>query len=183
MLPIRFNVTGHDYVKNHTPSIMISNHQSNFDMIWASYGIRKKVVALGKWEILFFPIFGLNFLLSGNILIKRGNNQSRDNAMAKIRRRLFEKDVSIIIFPEGHRNQNQTLLPFKKGAFKLAKELELPIVILVVEPYANKILKQRDFNMHYFTPISKEEVKSLSIEELESKCREQIQNRVNSFYS
>ena len=54
-------------------------------MIWASYGMREKVVALGKWEIIFFPIFGLNFLLSGNILIKRGNNQSRENAMAQVK--------------------------------------------------------------------------------------------------
>jgi len=47
--------------------------------------------------------------------------------------------VSVFIFPEGTRGhlQEADLLPFKKGAFHLAVQAEIPIVPVVVSNYSH----------------------------------------------
>lgn len=181
LLPIKFKSTGYDYTKNHTPSIMISNHQSSFDMIWAAYCLEKNIVALGKYEILYLPIFGLNFILSGNILIKRGNRESRLKAMAKIKEKLEKENISIVIFPEGHRNQSLQLLKFKDGAFRLAKEMNLPIIPFVIEPYVKKIGIKKEFELKILPPISSSDVQGQELKRLKEKCSSLIQNEINNF--
>lgn len=41
----------------------------------------------------------------------------------------------MFIYPEGTRNKNRGLLPFKKGAFKTAIMGQVPIIPVVMSPY------------------------------------------------
>lgn len=41
----------------------------------------------------------------------------------------------MFIYPEGTRNSNRGLLPFKRGAFKTAINAKVPITPLIVSPY------------------------------------------------
>lgn len=49
----------------------------------------------------------------------------------------------MFIFPEGTRNYTGRLLPFKKGAFYLAIQTQLPIVPVVISCY-NSFLDHRN---------------------------------------
>jgi lysophosphatidate acyltransferase len=40
------------------------------------------------------------------------------------------------MFPEGTRSKRDELLPFKKGAFQVAVQNKLPVVPIVISPYA-----------------------------------------------
>lgn len=119
-----------------TPRVVICNHQSNWDMfIWANF-IPKRMVSLGKKEIAYLPVFGLLFWLAGNVLINRQRRDQATQTMSEAAQAIRQRNISLIIFPEGTRSKGRGLLPFKKGAFFTAVEAKVPILPIVINHYA-----------------------------------------------
>jgi 1-acyl-sn-glycerol-3-phosphate acyltransferase len=141
-----FKVINQDILNSVKPAVVIGNHQHNFDMIIASEAFTKRIVALGKRQIAYIPFFGTVFWLAGNILISRGKRESSLKSMAKVERYLTQKNLGVVIFPEGHRNMSQKLLDFKKGAFYTAINAQIPLVIFGVSHYA------RNMNLNKWKP-------------------------------
>lgn len=54
--------------------------------------------------------------------------------------------TSLVIFPEGRRTSNGKLQPFKKGAFKLALEFNLPVVPLTIDG-SYDVMPRSSFNV------------------------------------
>lgn len=114
--------------KKYGPSIYISNHQNNYDMITISNVIQKNTITVGKKNLIFIPFFGQLYWLSGNILIDRKNSNKSYNKIIKIIKHIKNKKTSVWIFPEGTRNKKKGLLPFKNGAFYAAISAKVPII-------------------------------------------------------
>lgn len=111
------------------PYIIVANHSSYLD-IFLMYSILPKhpFLFLGKDEILTYPILKTYFK-GLNIPVYR--KDKRKAAVSFIQAKKAVRDGwSIVIFPEGGipDDQNPKMIPFKKGAFKLAKQLNIPIV-------------------------------------------------------
>lgn len=75
--------------------------------------------------------------LSGSIFI---NRKSREAAIKTVRdagKTMRKNELALFAFPEGTRSHSDrpVLLPFKKGIFHLAIEMQLPLVPLVCENY------------------------------------------------
>lgn len=69
--------------------------------------------------------------------------------MSQAAETMHSQQQSVYIFPEGTRSyaNTPTLLPFKKGAFHLAIQAQVPIVPVVVANYSNILdLKRKTFN-------------------------------------
>lgn len=109
-----------------SPVVFVSNHQDTHDIFFAINIIRNGTVTLGKWEMIYVPFIGLLYYLAGNILIKRKNKSKAQKALSIAAQRMQEKQLSVLIFPEGTRNWGKPL-PFKLGAFKLAIEGQVPV--------------------------------------------------------
>jgi len=130
----RMDLEHHERLLGTAPAVVVGNHQSNLDTaIYAAfYG--KESIVIGKKEIANIPVFGWLWKASGNILVDRGNRESAiaslDEAAAHIRR----ERSNVWVLAEGHRNRKPQLLPFKKGAFRLALAAQVPIVPFVAEP-------------------------------------------------
>ena len=88
----------------------------------------KGTVSLGKKSLVWVPLFGQIYWLSGNILIDRNNRHSAFDTMAKTVDKMKNKLLSVWIFPEGTRSRGRGLLPFKVGAFHTAVAAQAPIV-------------------------------------------------------
>ncbi len=131
------------------PAVLISNHQDNFDAFIIGSFVPKKTVSIGKKIIRLFPFFGQIYWLSGNILIDRKRKKRALGAMNQAAKKMREKGIKVWIMPEGTRSRGRGLLPFKKGAFHLAKQNNLPIIPVILSNYAQTL----DLNSWSNTPI------------------------------
>jgi 1-acyl-sn-glycerol-3-phosphate acyltransferase len=124
--------TNKENIESNRPCVYIMNHQTNFDIVIGGIIRSPRMVSLGKKEILWFPIFGLFYWLSGNILIKREKRHKALKAMEKVKEAIKNKNLSILIMPEGTRSKGAGLGAFKKGAFRTAVAAQVPVVPICV---------------------------------------------------
>tara|TARA_B100000029_G_scaffold505464_1_gene586206 strand:- start:310 stop:1056 length:747 start_codon:yes stop_codon:yes gene_type:complete len=120
--------------------IIISNHQSNIDIITCGLTVPKRTVAVGKKSLGWIPVFGQIFWLTGNILLDRSKKAAAKKFLIDTANTMVEKNVSLWIMPEGTRNHGGGLLPFKKGPFFTAIQAQVPIIpvsISSVEKHIN----------------------------------------------
>ncbi len=135
ILKIRVVVEGLEYLEAAQPCIYIANHQSNLDMATYGFFYPKKTVVIGKKELRWMPLFGLFFVAAGNILIDRKKTTKAVAGLVQVVEMIRKNSVSVWIFPEGTRNRSgQGLLPFKRGAFHMAVQAQIPIVSIISGP-------------------------------------------------
>lgn len=165
------------------PYMMISNHQSMVD-IFALFRTFFHFKWVSKSENFKFPFIGWNMRLNRYIEIDRGTTRGSVSMMRKAEATLKEGS-SVFIFPEGTRSRSGELGSFKRGAFELAKKLEIPILPVVLDgsskalPVGSFILKGlHRIRIHVLDPIPIEKVKALSVDELIELSREIIQTEL-----
>jgi 1-acyl-sn-glycerol-3-phosphate acyltransferase len=120
------------HLERNQPYIFMANHQSFFDVAAAYFAINHPFRYVAKKSLVYVPILGWYLLMSGHILIDRGD---RHRALRSLRRAgdKIAKGISILIFPEGTRSQDGTIRELKKGPFLLALLAQVPIVPVAIE--------------------------------------------------
>lgn len=139
LLGIKLTIEGKEHLENMRPSIVIANHQDNLDLFIHGSVIPKRTVSVGKKSLRYLPLFGQVYWLSGNIMINRKKSKASINSMTETTEALKHNNTSIWVFPEGTRNKGESLLPFKKGAFHMAKQADAPIVPICASAYPKHI--------------------------------------------
>jgi 1-acyl-sn-glycerol-3-phosphate acyltransferase len=119
--------------------VVVANHQSFLD-IFVLCNIPHEMKWVAKRELFKIPLFGWGLSLAGDISLDRGDAASALKVMSKARRYL-RNGMSVMIFPEGTRSEDGTLLPFKPGAFKLAVETGVPLLPIAVTGTAHGMPK------------------------------------------
>lgn len=167
--------------------IILSNHTSVMDiMLLYALISRHAMVFIGKAELSKIPVFGYVYRKS-NILVDRKSPISGIHALkeAKIK---IDSGRSICIFPEGGVPKTSNILArFKDGAFALAIEKQIPLVLFSV--YG---MKQRfPYNffkggpgriyVHRHAPISTEGMSLSDKEALKKKCHGLIEDKLKDF--
>lgn len=115
------------------PRIVVSNHVSIYD-VYALAGILPAPYAfVAKKELERIPFFGTAWKAAGHISIDRTNRASAVQSLRRAGESIRANRSTVIIFPEGTRSTDGRLLPFKKGAFVLAMEADVPVVPVVVK--------------------------------------------------
>ena len=139
IMGVKIKMKNKDLLETYTPCVFISNHQDNFDIFPGSYAIPDRTVSLGKRSIIYIPIFGIFYWLSGNILIDRSNKKKALRTMDEAAMAIKGKNTSVWIMPEGTRSRGRGLLPFKKGPFITAIKAGVPIIPVAISNYAGKL--------------------------------------------
>jgi 1-acyl-sn-glycerol-3-phosphate acyltransferase len=130
--PMRVTVIGRENIVKNQSYIVVSNHQSSFDIfvLFGWLGIDLKWVI--KKELRKYPVFGYAMEKGGNIVIDRSNKKEAYQSLQKAREKIAN-GTSIIMLPEGTRSRTGHLGEFKRGAFWLAQELGLPILPVTIK--------------------------------------------------
>jgi 1-acyl-sn-glycerol-3-phosphate acyltransferase len=114
------------------PVVYASNHSSMFD-IWAlAAGMPGSIRFVAKQELARIPLLGQAMLAAGHVTIDRTNRNRAMDAYAEAARRIHERGVSTVVFPEGTRSRTGELLPFKNAPFGLAIAAQVPLVPVYV---------------------------------------------------
>lgn len=112
--------------------VVMSNHQSHYDVPVLYYVLGGRMRMVAKKELFEVPLFGRAIRDAGMIEVDRGNRQRAISSLATAKAQLAA-GTHIWIAPEGTRSETGELLPFKKGGFVLALDMEAPILPITIQ--------------------------------------------------
>lgn len=115
------------------PAVYIINHSSTLDLITILRLGLPDIRFVAKWELQYNPIFFLLGRLTGQVFIQRQDTERAVEALQKAYDRIKRNKLSILLAPEGSRKHPGIIGPFKKGPFRMAIDLDYPIVPVYFE--------------------------------------------------
>jgi 1-acyl-sn-glycerol-3-phosphate acyltransferase len=107
--------------------VFLSNHQSLYDIPVLLATVPGPLRMVAKRSLFRIPIFGWALAAGGFIPVDRTDRSTARETFAAAQARVRE-GASLLLFPEGTRAPEDTLLPFQRGGFLLALKSGLPIV-------------------------------------------------------
>ncbi|KAL7986447.1 hypothetical protein Chor_011613 [Crotalus horridus] len=125
---IKIDVRGTENFNIKEPYVVVSNHQSSLDLL-------DRCVPIAKKELMYMGTVGLACWLGGIIFINRKKTNDAISVMSEAAQTMLSQDVRVWVFPEGTRNHNGSMLPFKRGAFHLAVQTQVPLIPVVISSY------------------------------------------------
>ena len=126
---IPVTIDGKENINSRQSYVFVANHASMFD-VFLIYGWLPVVFKwLMKKELRRIPFVGTACKAAGHIYVDRSNAKASAESLNDIKRQLHN-GVSTVIFPEGTRSKDGSLGRFHSGAFRIAFDLNLPVVPL-----------------------------------------------------
>ncbi len=126
-------IIGADKIDWTKPHILVANHQGNADVPLLFVAAKSPIRFVAKRSVAYIPILGWILILARFPFIDRQSSEQGRRSMNQLAERIQREKLNIVIFPEGTRSPEGTLLPFKKGAFILAIQAQVPIVPVAIE--------------------------------------------------
>lgn len=129
---IRFRIKKHiNPIPSH--AVYIINHSSTLDVLTLlSLGL-PRVRFVAKWQFQYNPLFFIVGRLTGQVFIRREKSDKAIQTLQKNVKRIQKQGLSLMMAPEGTRKHEGVIGPFKKGPFRMAIELQYPIVPIYFE--------------------------------------------------
>jgi len=143
-------IEGREKIDRSAVYVAVSNHQSIIDiLVINSLFFHFKWVS--KKENLYIPFVGWNMVLNRYVILDRASRKSFIRMMKDCRRHI-RQGSSVMIFPEGTRSTDGNIRSFKDGAFRLAHQMNCPVLPVVLDG-TGESLPRKGFIIRKKTPI------------------------------
>lgn len=144
---IHVNVTGNLEPRR---GLFISNHRTMIDPIVALSLL--DVYILSKAEVGDYPLIGRGARETGVFFVDRTSDNSRKAALQSIEK-LLVAGLPILIYPEGTTYSNYLTSDFRKGAFEVAFQHNVPVIPMMIEYLDPAYYWTDESSMDYFKKI------------------------------
>jgi 1-acyl-sn-glycerol-3-phosphate acyltransferase len=125
---IKIEIDGLENVDGLDSFVLVSNHQSLFDIVAICHRIPGEIRFVAKREIRQVPLLGYVLARSENIVIDRQSGGKAIRRVIEVARHGY----SICVFAEGHRYSDNHVHEFNDGAAWLAIATHLPCVPMAI---------------------------------------------------
>lgn len=129
---VEVKVTGLELLDPKQTYVFVSNHRSYLDTAAMFVYTRRRIGLLAKKELLKVPVLGVGMGFVNVMAIDRTNRESAIRTTEAAAQRI-KSGISFAVFVEGTRAKPGELLPFKKGAFYMAREAGVPVVPVAIK--------------------------------------------------
>jgi len=182
LLGLKLELRIPESVKQGGPYVFIANHQNSYDLLTICAAALKGTVTVGKKSLIWLPVFGQVYWLTGNIMIDRKNSGRAHGTLQGTVQKILKRRISVWFFPEGTRSNGRGLMPFKTGAFRIAKATNEPIVMVTASRLHDKIKLNRWDNGTLLIKLSEPEFmdENKSIKQNAEYFHQQMQLQIKS---
>ena len=168
--------------------IIVSNHQSTFDIPPIVWGFRKhhprfiSKIELGKG----IPSISYNLRHAGSALIDRKNKGQAIKEIIRVGKLIEKEQHAISIFPEGTRSKTGKVKKFQEGGIHtLLKVAPNAIVIPFVIEGNSKLMEKGYFPLQFgtklrFTVLDPIDPKGLTALEIAERCESLIKEKIDN---
>jgi 1-acyl-sn-glycerol-3-phosphate acyltransferase len=127
----RVSVKGLENLDPRRTYVVLSNHQSLFDVWVLIAHLPLQLRWVIKNEIRRMPVFGYALERMGHIYVDRDRGSSVVEGIEKAVKRV-KGGTSVVLFPEGTRSEDGRLGKFRRGGFVLAQKTGYPILPITI---------------------------------------------------
>jgi len=159
ILGIRVEAAGLDRIGRRIPYIFMSNHLSFLDGPLLMTVLDRPARVIVKRFVFRIPVLGWGMRYVGYVPLDKEGAGAGRRSIARAAALIKERGYSFLVFPEGTRSPEGSLLPFRRGGFFLALECGTPIVPVSVQgtyalmPRGSKRIRTGAVRITFHDPI------------------------------
>jgi 1-acyl-sn-glycerol-3-phosphate acyltransferase len=129
---VRLNVEGYPLPSDSETFVVMSNHQSYYDIPVMYQTLRRGLRMVAKTELFRVPIWSRAMRESGMIELNRTNRRAAVESLRRAGEQI-RNGTNVWIAPEGTRSRSGVLGPFKTGGFHMALEARVRILPVTID--------------------------------------------------
>ena len=186
LVGVKIRFKGFEKLSGNCPLIIVSNHQSTFDIPPIVWGFRQhhprfiSKIELGKG----IPSISYNLRHAGSALIDRKNKGQAVKEIIRVGQMIENEKHAVSIFPEGTRSKTGRIKRFQEGGIHtLIKAAPTSVIIPFVIDGNSKLMEKGYFPLRFgtrlnFTVLDPIDPKGLTAKEIAERCEKLIQTEL-----
>lgn len=181
----KVKVIGLEKIPTDRPVLYVGNHRSYFDIIVLYRYVVGPTGFMAKKEFKSVPVLGHWISCLHGIFLDRKDIKQGLKAILEAIENVKTKGISYSIFPEGTRNHEKEMLPFKEGSMKIATKSGCPIIPVALthtdDAFENSLprIKSVNVTIQFGDPIYTDQLSKEDLKFLGAKVRDNIQNMLS----
>jgi 1-acyl-sn-glycerol-3-phosphate acyltransferase len=176
---IKVKVFGSEKLDPRRSYVLVSNHASYMDTPAVLSSVPLQFRFFAKKGLFSIPFLGWHLQRAGHLPVVRDDARASLKAMAEGARLIREREVSLLLFPEGGRSEKR-MRPFREGAAYIAIKAGVPAVPIGlvntrgVLPMHSSVIRPGTVEVHVGDPI---ETAGLTLQD-RGRLNEELQQQV-----